>query len=318
MALLGATAPRAQLGKFVLTRTPSRPSSATATIAPASSQAPSPAPRAGYATTNLGPPRLGQRCFSQTTASLAKKLSGKGKKAARAAKAAAKEREADEEADEDEDGDGEPPEAPRQQEKEPDFDYDAAFSFADVDAAYRAVNERFDKRLIRFRAGARFNPDVLGGLKVQMDAKNGGETYPLRELAQVVHRGGRTVSILVSEASYIKLVMSAIQNSPEFNQQPQRDPDNDLELVIKIEPENPDEQTKRAKEVCHAWRDASREVLAKRAKDHAGWFKKKIITKDDRKTLDTKVKKMQDDQLTAIDKKEKEVLQSMASRQTRI
>lgn len=158
---------------------------------------------------------------------------------------------------------------------------------------------------------------MLGQLQVKPD-KSLPDTYPLRELAQVVHRGGRSVSIMVSDQDYIKPIMSAVQNSAEFNQQPQRDPDNDLELLLRIEPENPEEQQKRLKGECNSWKDGVREVLAGRKTKHAAWLKAKHITKDDVKTLDKKVKAMQDKKIEAIEKREKLLLQELANKQKRL
>lgn len=199
-----------------------------------------------------------------------------------------------------------------------DFDHEAAFDLADVDAEYAKIDERFEKRLQEFKAsGGRFNPDLLGQLKVKPD-RDAPETYPLRELASVVHRGGRNVSILVSDASYVKAIMSAVQNSPQFNQQPQRDADNDLELVLRIEPENPDEQAKRLKAECIAWKDAARDVLATRKSKHATWLKAKQITRDDVKTLDKKVKALQDKKFEGIEKREKQLQVELANRSKRL
>lgn len=144
------------------------------------------------------------------------------------------------------------------------------------------------------------------------------ETYPLRELAQVVYRGGRSVSIMVSDQTYIKPIMSAVQASEEFNQQPQRDADNDLELFLRIEPDNPDEQAKRVRAECNTWKDAVRGVLSTRKSKHATWQKAKYLTKDDVKNLDKTVKGMQDKKLEAIDKKEKQIIAEMAAKQKRL
>lgn len=203
-----------------------------------------------------------------------------------------------------------------------DFDHEAAFDLGDVDTAYAKIDERFEKRLQEFKAsGGRFNPDMLGQLKVKTTggAEGAGPTlYPLRELASIVHRGGRSVSLLVSDASYIKPIMSAVQNSEQFNQQPQRDPDNDLELLLRIEPENPDEQAKRLKAECNGWKDAVRDVLATRKSKHATWQKAKHLTKDDVKNLDKKVKSLQDKKIEAIEKKEKQLLVELSNRQKRL
>ncbi|KAF3764241.1 ribosome recycling factor, partial [Cryphonectria parasitica EP155] len=195
---------------------------------------------------------------------------------------------------------------------------ESAFDLQDVDAEYARVDERFEKKLQEFKAsGGRFNPDVLGQLRVRPDRES-THTYPLHELASVVHRGGRSVSIMVSDAAYIKPIMSAVQNSAEFNQQPQRDPDNDLELVLRVEPENPEEQAKRLKGECNAWKDAVRDVLATRKSKHATWQKAKHLTKDDVKNLDKMVKAKQDKKLEAIEKKEKQLQVELANRQKRL
>lgn len=199
-----------------------------------------------------------------------------------------------------------------------DFDHEAAFDLSDVDAEYKKHDERFERRLREFKsAGGRFNPDLLGQLRVRPD-RDSPETYPLRELAQVVYRGGRSVSIMVSDQSYIKPIMSAVQASEEFNQQPQRDADNDLELTLRIEPDNPDEQAKRVRAECNTWKDAVRGVLSTRKSKHATWLKAKYLTKDDLKRLDKTVKAMQDKKLEAIEKKEKQLIAEMAAKQKRL
>ncbi|KAL1847870.1 ribosome-recycling factor [Diaporthe australafricana] len=252
------------------------------------------------------------RCFSQTAVVSAKE--GKEKKAGKRGS----ERQEAEEAEEDA-----APSRGRAKEKaaqqaSSDFDREAAFDLGDVEAEYVRVDERFDKRLQEFRVGGRFNPEVLGQLRVRPDRDNPKQTFPLRELAQVVHRGGRSVSILVADAGYVKPIMSAVQASADFNQQPQRDPDNELELLLRVEPENPEEQQKRLRGEVNGWRDAVREVMHARKVRHAAWLKEKNITKDDVKALEKKVKSMQDKKIEQIEKSEKQILQQMANRQKRL
>lgn len=259
------------------------------------------------------PPRA--RLFSHTAPLGAKKHREKAKKAA------AREEEED---DDDAEGAGEdqsPSESRRRKSAPPggDFDLEAAFDLADVDAEYARLDERHEQRLREFRAGSggRFNPELLGQLRVQPDRAS-PDAYPLRELASIVHRGGRSVSLLLSDAAHVKPVMSAVQASPDFNQQPQRDPDNDLELVLRIEAEDPDDQAKRLRAECNAWKDAVRGVLSTRKSKHATWLKAKHVTKDDVKALDKKVKFMQDKKLEAIEKKEKQLQVELSSRQKRL
>lgn len=263
------------------------------------------------------PQQQRQQPFSQTT-----RLAGKKKHREKAKKAAAEEEE-DEDGDNDHWGEDQLPSESRKKAKnkfEPgsDFDHEAAFDLADVEAEYHALDERFGRRLREFKsAGGRFNPDLLGQLRVKPDRAS-SETYPLRELAQVVHRGGRSVSILVSDQSYVKPIMSAVQASDAFNQQPQPDPDNDLELTLRIEPENPDEQAKRVRAECNDWKDAVRGVLSTRKSKHATWQKAKYLTRDDVKNLDKAVKAMQDKKMDAIEKTEKQIVAEMAAKQKRL
>lgn len=134
--------------------------------------------------------------------------------------------------------------------------------------------------------------------------------YPLREVAQVVPRGGRAISILANEAAYIKPIMSAVQASADFNQQPQRDPDNELELVLKIEPERRDDLVKRAKGVCHEWRDRVRSVRQKRDKLHVTWKQDKVLGPDMKRTADKELEKIIKAKMAEIDDAEKEALKA--------
>lgn len=267
----------------------------------------------GSAHTSHARPRL----FSQTAF-----LEAKGKKHRGKAKAAAAAAEEDE-GGEDHWGEDQLPSESRKRARdkfEPasDFDHEAAFDLGDVEAEYKKLDERFEKRLQEFKsAGGRFNPDLLGQLRVRVD-RDSDELYPLRELAQVVYRGGRTVNIMVSDQMYIKPIMSAVQASEEFNQQPQRDADNELELTLRIEPDNPDEQAKRVRGEANAWKDAVRVVLNTRKSKHATWAKAKHLTKDDVKRLDKMVKAMQDKKLEAIEKREKQLIAEMAAKQKRL
>ncbi|KAK5630622.1 hypothetical protein RRF57_006337 [Xylaria bambusicola] len=150
---------------------------------------------------------------------------------------------------------------------------DDPLNFADVESR---LQKRAGKSsaLLKSQIDVKFDPDYIGGLPVTVDKKT-GETYPLRELAQVVSRGGRAVSFLVHEADYIQPIMSAVQRSPKFNQQPQRDPDNELELVLKAEVEKPENVVKRIKAVTNEWRDLIRHIRRRRDKMHDTWKKKK-------------------------------------------
>ncbi|KAI1879897.1 hypothetical protein JX265_001518 [Neoarthrinium moseri] len=181
--------------------------------------------------------------------------------------------------------------------------------FADVRSRLAKGSESALDALKKLKAGGRFNPDAIGALRVQPDRKEGA-TYPLRELAQVVPKGGRTISILVHEEAYVKPVMSAIQASRDFNQQPQRDPDNELELVLKMELEKREDVAKRAKAVCHDWRERVRQIRQKRDKLHATWKKDGLIVPDLQKRANTELDKVIKAKIAEIDAAEKDALKA--------
>lgn len=154
----------------------------------------------------------------------------------------------------------------------------------------------------KVHAGGRFDPEVVGALSVTVD-KRAGTSYPLRELAQVVPRGGRAVSLLAHEAGYVKAIMSAVQASPDFNQQPQRDPDNELELVLRVEPETREDLVARVRAVANEWTSRVRHIRQRRDKTHLAWKKTGAIGADMRYKADgelDKVIKVATDEIEAL------------------
>ncbi|KAI8959684.1 ribosome recycling factor [Daldinia sp. FL1419] len=205
------------------------------------------------------------------------------------------------------DHDGDDPNGP----KHPPANPEEPLNFADVESRIRRHDEHHRELLKKMRAGGRFNPDIVGALRVQPDRKDPGVTYPLREVAQVVARGGRTISVIAHEAAYVKPIMSAVQSSADFNQQPQRDPDNELELILKIEPETRDDLLKRAKAACNDWRDRVRSVRQRRDKTHVTWRKNGEIGPDLKRTADKELEKIIKAKMTEIDDLEKDTIKSL-------
>ncbi|RWA08337.1 hypothetical protein EKO27_g6759 [Xylaria grammica] len=186
-------------------------------------------------------------------------------------------------------------------------------NFDDVESRLSQQAELFFRTTLRqIHTGARFDPDVLGGLRVTVDKKT-GEAYPLRELAEVVWRGGRVVSLLVHEDGWVKPIMSAVQRSPQFNQQPQRDPDNALELTLKIEPEKREDLIKRVKTVAHEWRERIRAIRQKRDKLHATWKKDGTIVPDVKTTADKELDKIIKAAIGQVDAAEKSAIKAAES-----
>ncbi|KAI1342909.1 ribosome recycling factor [Xylariaceae sp. FL0016] len=197
--------------------------------------------------------------------------------------------------------------------KHPAPDPEEPLAFADVRSRLAGHAEHFRTGLKQLRSGGRFTEDAIGHLRVQTDRKS-PQTFPLRELAQVIPRGGRTISLLVHEEDYIKPVMSAVQASPEFNQQPQRAPDNELELLLKVEPERPEDVLKKAKAACNDWRDRVRDVRRKREQQHTTWKKEGVLGPDAKKTADKELEKVIKAEMTTIDTEEKQALKGVGAK----
>ncbi|KAK3382871.1 ribosome recycling factor domain-containing protein [Lasiosphaeria ovina] len=215
------------------------------------------------------------------------------------------------------------------------------FNLADVTYAFDKAERHHGEELKHMRTGGgKFNAEVIGALPVQVPAtaapvkaepaaKAGKAnkkapaaaaaavptvTFPLRELATVAPLGGRRWSILAFEESSVRGIMSAVQRSEAFNQQPQRSEDNALELTLTVEPERAEELVRRAKETCQAWRDQVRDESHRREAVHKKWRADRLILSDDHHKLREKVKKLQDDRMKVIAQKEKEILQFIANR----
>ncbi|KAL2020737.1 hypothetical protein VTK56DRAFT_8037 [Thermocarpiscus australiensis] len=201
------------------------------------------------------------------------------------------------------------PSEPERPQPNPETPYD----FTDLIYAFDRAEKRFTEELKKLRTGGRFNADVIGAIPVQVDRKS-PQTFPLRELATVAPVGGRRWSILAFEEGSVKAIMSAVQRSDHFNQQPQRSGDNPLELTMTVEPERADALARRAREVCQAWRSRVRDEAHRRAEAHKKWRAERVILSDDLHKLREKLQKLQDERMKVIAAKEKEVVQNIMAK----
>lgn len=184
------------------------------------------------------------------------------------------------------------------------------------------MDAHFRAQLQGLSHGGRFNPTSLGALTVTVKsdvrANDGSgamttevQDFPLSELAQVVPRSGRTISLLVNDRAYIKPIMSAVQSSKDFNQQPQRSEDNDLELLLKVEMERKEDVVRRVKEATQTWRERVRSARTKQEKVIKGWQKNKAITPDLAKKAVQELQKLQDRKMKEIDDEEAKTVKAL-------
>lgn len=185
--------------------------------------------------------------------------------------------------------------------------------FSDVAEQFQKAQTYTEEQVAQLLGGGRFNAKVIGALPVQPDRKS-TQTYPLRELATVSPLGGRRFSILAFEEESIKPILSAVQKSDDFNQQPQRSDENPLELTLTVEPERADALVKRAKDLYHTWREQLREETHKRNKLHAKWQADGTITVDVSKSCRSKLQTLQTKYMDTINKAEKNTLRQIESK----
>ncbi|KAL8297148.1 hypothetical protein RB597_006299 [Gaeumannomyces tritici] len=262
-----------------------------------SSPSRSPPPPAWRTTTT----RACGRCLSTSTALGKKHTYGKGAKKSKAAKAAS----SSSSEDGPEDGDGDAAASPSKKKADP----ENADDFGEVEELYARLTRRTQEKLQAMRQGGRFSPDALGRVPVVL--AKGSPAVPLSEAALVDVQGGRVVQLTLFEPSHRRAVMSAIQSSPQFNQQPQPDPDDEAVLTLKVEPERLEDQLRAVKEACHGLRDGLRRATAARQKKHAQWGRAALILPDAVVQLNKKIQKMQDAQMKEVDLMENDCIKAL-------
>ncbi|KAL8381384.1 hypothetical protein RB595_005583 [Gaeumannomyces hyphopodioides] len=267
-----------------------------------SSRSPPPAwrtPSASTTTTTTTTTACG-RCLSTSTALGKKHNPGKTakKKGGKAATTTTK--------DSPEDG-GDDDDAPSTSKKK--ANPENADDFGEVEELYARLTKRTRERLQAMRQGGRFSPDALGRVLVMLS--KGAAAVPLSEAALVDVQGGRVVQLTLFEPAHRRAVMSAIQSSPQFNQQPQPDPDDDAVLTLKVEPERLDDQLRAVREACHGLRDGLRRVTAARQKKHAQWGRAALVLPDAVAQLNKRVQKMQDAQMKEVDLMENDCVKAL-------
>lgn len=196
--------------------------------------------------------------------------------------------------------------------KHPKPDPDQPLDFSSLQAAYAPIDAHHKAQLQAMLHGGRFNPSQLGALPVPLPSAGSGggdQTFPLLELAQIVTRpGGRSVSLLVNERAYIKPIMSAVQASRDFNQQPQRSDENELELVLRVEMERPDDAARRVRDVAQAWRERLRQARTRHEKVLKEWKQSGKVLPDVFRRADKELQKVQDKKMKEVDQVEAQTL----------
>ncbi|KZZ92061.1 Ribosome recycling factor domain protein [Moelleriella libera RCEF 2490] len=179
---------------------------------------------------------------------------------------------------------------------------------------FNATAAHYEAELQTILHGGAFNPSVLAALPVHVkgtssSSDNNNNTadgvFPLGELAQVVPRAARTISLLVNDRAYIKPIMSAVQSSPEFNQQPQRAEDNDLELVLRAPPQRRDDVALKIRDAAQEWREHVRNTRTKWEKVVKTWRRDRLLLKDVQVRVAQQIQKNQDIEMGKITKAER-------------
>ncbi|KLJ10903.1 ribosome recycling factor [Blastomyces silverae] len=175
------------------------------------------------------------------------------------------------------------------------LDGDDPFGFTQLENDIAGAVQRLKDDISKLRAGGRFNPEAIETLRVAVsmgDGKGSKETVKLGELAQVIPKGGRMLTILVGEEDYIKPITSSLLSS-NLSLNPQPDPHNSLQLNVPIPPptkESRDQSVKDAKAAMDKASTAVRNARGAINKKLKNMGVKKLVRPDD---LHKQVEKME-------------------------
>ncbi|KAJ5975206.1 hypothetical protein N7481_008913 [Penicillium waksmanii] len=151
------------------------------------------------------------------------------------------------------------------------------FDLSHLQTGISTAVSRLKDDLSKLRAGGRFNTATLEGLKVQL-SKDSADSFKLGDLAQVVPKGGRMVTILAAEEEHIKPISSSIISS-NLSLTPQADPHNPLQLNIPIPP-----PTKESRDQSVTVAKAAFEKAAASVRDARGSMHKRLQDMQKKKT----------------------------------
>ncbi|KAF3482042.1 uncharacterized protein GIQ15_04801 [Arthroderma uncinatum] len=189
------------------------------------------------------------------------------------------------------------------------------FDFTQLHDSIKDAVTKLKDDLAKLRGGGRVTPEAIENLRVVLhtvpgsDAGKGKkgasspnkETVRLGEVASVIPKGGRSVSILVGEEHDVKPVMSAIKAS-DLSLNPQADPNNPLQLNVPIPPPTKESRDQTVKDAKVAMEKASNAVRNGRAA-----LNKKLKGKEVKKNRPDEVRKAVDQMEKIAEKGQKEV-----------
>lgn len=110
---------------------------------------------------------------------------------------------------------------------------DEAFDFRDLDDGFARNIDKLKEGLSKLRPGGRLDPEVIENFRVTFSGRNGTER--LGDLATVIRKGGRTISVIVAEEENLRAVTNTIGTS-QHSLNPIPDPESALTLNVDIPP----------------------------------------------------------------------------------
>ncbi|KAL5365750.1 Hsp70 protein-domain-containing protein [Aspergillus floccosus] len=178
---------------------------------------------------------------------------------------------------------------------------DDPFDFSQLQDGIATAVSRLKDDLSKLRAGGRFSTESIENLRVHLN-KGSKETVRLGDLAQVVPKGGRMVTILASEEDHIKPITSAIVSS-NLSLTPQPDAHNSLQLNVPIPP-----PTKESRDRTIGIAKTAMEKAAGAVRDSRGVVHKRLQDMQKKKTArPDDVRKAQEQMEKFTEKGQKEV-----------
>ncbi|RAL07477.1 ribosome-recycling factor [Aspergillus homomorphus CBS 101889] len=155
--------------------------------------------------------------------------------------------------------------------------------------------------LSKLRGGGRFDTNSIESLRVKL-SRASKETLRLGDLAQVIPKGGRMVTVLAAEEDHVKPIISAIISS-DLSLTPQADSHNALQLNIPIPP-----PTKESRDQAITMAKKAMERAAAAVRDSRGLVHKRLQDMQKKKTArPDDVRKAQEQMEKVSEKGQKDV-----------
>jgi ribosome recycling factor len=177
------------------------------------------------------------------------------------------------------------------------------YDYTDLEAGIAKAIERLKAGIVRAKDVGRVGVSAVEGLEVDLPTKNSDAKSKARlgDIASVVPKGGRSLSVFAAEEAHVKPLMAAIRAS-SYSLTPQAPNAGELQITVPIPPVTAETRSQAAAEVKRYMEKAGTEVKGVRGdaqKRYRRMELEKLVIKDEirkgHKGMEEVVKKAQEE-----------------------